>query len=105
MNGLAPIVAACIVASLARRGQARRRPYLSPTALPLFAGATAGLTYEAYYLRPYGFSFAVWWFPWLGCPWPGGPSVPPQLLSVMLTTPVCCRFSFRSIVPLSLAPA
>jgi hypothetical protein len=68
MNGLAPIVAGCVVTMLARRRQARRRPYLPPMALPLFLGTTAGLFYEADFLRDYGFGFSVWWFPWLGFP-------------------------------------
>jgi hypothetical protein len=67
MNRLAPIVAVCVIATLVRRIQARRRPYLAPMILPAFFGITAGLVYEAYWLLEYDFPLhgSVWWFPWL----------------------------------------
>jgi hypothetical protein len=52
---------------LLRRIQARRRPLLPITILPLFLGTSVTLVLETGWLRDYGIDLthSVWWLPWM----------------------------------------
>jgi len=67
MKTVAPTVAGCVGALLWRRIQARRRPLLPITILPLFIGTSVTLVLETFWLRDYGIDLthSVWWLPWM----------------------------------------
>jgi hypothetical protein len=67
VNNLMPIVLLCMAALIGRRTQARRRPLLPITILPLFLGTTLTLILEFFWLRDSGLDLArcVWWIRWM----------------------------------------
>jgi hypothetical protein len=61
----APTVAGCVAVLVWRRIQARRRPLLPITILPVFIGTTMTLVLETFWLRDYGINLthSIWWLP------------------------------------------